>query len=166
MMSAPIKHDQLTLCVTMKGDTAKETAYLKVMLAQAEAYVASFPWNQKIIEKYLGYGVGKVIALFLFRFKKPINGIGEWLWVVVGDLPSAYFRDRRFTRRACRIGNVLFAYGRLVQRGLEAQVSQELLSGCGKADGCARAHAEVADQVHSERDHSTDGSRRLIDVSA
>ncbi len=90
-MNAPIRLDELTPCDAMKGEDARETAYLKEMLTEAEAYIRSFKWCPKIVERYLGYGVGKVLALFLFRFERPINGSDEWLWVVVGDLPAAYF---------------------------------------------------------------------------
>ena len=30
-------------------------------------------------------------SLFLFRFAEEVRGMDEYLWVVVGDLPSAYF---------------------------------------------------------------------------
>jgi hypothetical protein len=39
----------------------------------------------------LGYGIGGVIALFRVEFTRAIDDIDEELWVVVGDLPSAYF---------------------------------------------------------------------------
>jgi hypothetical protein len=31
-----------------------------------------------------------VVAVFLFRIVPKQEGVDEWLWVVVGDLPSAY----------------------------------------------------------------------------
>jgi hypothetical protein len=31
------------------------------------------------------------VALFLFRLQTAINDTDEWLWVVEGDVPSAYF---------------------------------------------------------------------------
>ncbi len=42
---------------------------------------------------YVGRGaaVGGVVAFFLVRFRAPAGGTDPWLWVVVGDLPSAYF---------------------------------------------------------------------------
>jgi hypothetical protein len=39
---------------------------------------------------YLAHGVGGLIALFLVEFPRKINGTDDRLWVVVGDLPSAY----------------------------------------------------------------------------
>jgi len=70
---------------------AEEIPLLLDMHAEAKEYLSSHKWCTSIVESYLGYGVGKVIALFLFRLDPPIKGTDEWLWVLVGDLPSAYF---------------------------------------------------------------------------
>jgi hypothetical protein len=75
----------------MRGEDVEETALLRQMLAEARTYIGSFHWCPPISEEYLGFGIGDVIALFLFRFFKPIGETDDWLWVVVGDLPSAYF---------------------------------------------------------------------------
>jgi hypothetical protein len=61
------------------------------MLVEAEQYLRSFPWCPPVGERYVGLGIGDVIALFLFEFREKIQGTEDWLWVVVGDLPSAYF---------------------------------------------------------------------------
>jgi hypothetical protein len=43
------------------------------------------------VERHLGYGVGGVVGVFLFRFARPIGEAGDQLlWVVEGDVPSAY----------------------------------------------------------------------------
>lgn len=85
---------------TMRGDDARETSLLRSMFAHAMAYLQGFDWCQPIVNSYLGFGVGEVIALFLFKFNPPIADGDEWLWVVVGDLPSAYFvTDEARTRK-------------------------------------------------------------------
>jgi hypothetical protein len=58
-------------------------------LNDARAYATGFKWCHGISESYFGFGVGGVVAVFLFRIE-PTSGTDEWLWVVVGDLPSAY----------------------------------------------------------------------------
>jgi hypothetical protein len=75
----------------MQGEDEQETTLLREMLDKARGYLQAFHWCPPISEEYLGFGVGKVFVVFLFRFAKPINDIDECLWVVVGDLPSAYF---------------------------------------------------------------------------
>jgi hypothetical protein len=75
----------------MQGESEDETYELQEMLKKARGYIHGFKWCEPISEEYLAYGVGGVIALFLFRFCRPVSGSDEWLWTVVGDLPSAYF---------------------------------------------------------------------------
>jgi len=41
-------------------------------------------------ETYFGDGYGKVVAVFFFHIEPSRPDVDEWLWVVVGDLPSAY----------------------------------------------------------------------------
>jgi len=72
------------------GDTPEETHELNKMLSEAESFLASHSWCGQIVERYFGYGVSKVVAVFLFRIAPTQPGVDEWLWTIVGDLPSAY----------------------------------------------------------------------------
>jgi len=76
---------------SMRGDSARDTALLQQMLAEARDYVNSFEWCPPIVGTYFGGGVGGIMAVFLFRFGEKVTDIDQWLWVIVGDLPSAYF---------------------------------------------------------------------------
>jgi hypothetical protein len=74
------------------GDDAEDTAQLRTMAREAEAYLSSHHWAPPIDQLLLGYGLGGVLALFLAKFSEPLpGGEDDCLWVVVGDLPSAYF---------------------------------------------------------------------------
>jgi hypothetical protein len=75
----------------ISGEDAEDTALLKGMASDARAYVESHEWCPPIRGFRLAYGVGGVIALFHFEFTEAIDGTDEALWVVVGDVPSAYF---------------------------------------------------------------------------
>ena len=76
----------------LDGGNREETALLLPMAEKALAYVRGFRWAPPIRDLYLAFGIGKIIALFLARFETPIEGhTEEELWVVVGDMPSAYF---------------------------------------------------------------------------
>ena len=81
----------LTPCTALQGEDEEETLLLQSMLAEARAYIRSFRWCPDISEEYLGFGIGKVFAVFLLRFVEPIDKMHEYLWVAVGDVPSAYF---------------------------------------------------------------------------
>lgn len=73
----------------MAGDDAEETALLRAELDKARAYLHSQKWCRGIKEAFFGSGIAKVVCTFLFRID-PDPGVDEWLWVVVGDVPSAY----------------------------------------------------------------------------
>lgn len=71
-----------------------EDAQLAQLEQEARDYIGTRPWSKPIREMLLAFGVGRILALFLVRFDEPIKWEGEEdaeLWVVVGDLPPAYF---------------------------------------------------------------------------
>jgi hypothetical protein len=80
----------LTLIEKMQGDDEEDTRLLKEMAERARRYIAPFHWCLPITETYFAWGIGHVIALFLFKFEDKIGETDDKLWVVVGDLPSAY----------------------------------------------------------------------------
>lgn len=73
----------------MRGEDDDETHLLWLMLGEARAFLKSFPWCHGIREEYFGFGIGGVVAVFLFRISAAVD-VDEWLWAVCGDLPSAY----------------------------------------------------------------------------
>ena len=75
----------------IQGEDQEETQELKSMLQEAKEYIESFNWTPKISQAYMGIGLGGVIGVFLFKFAHAIKGTeDEYLWVIVGDIPSAY----------------------------------------------------------------------------
>ena len=74
----------------MQGDDQEDTEMLAKMSQDADNFITSHQWCPVICEKYFGFGIGGLIAAFLYHFDSQINGTDDWLWVIVGDLPSAY----------------------------------------------------------------------------
>ena len=74
----------------MIGEDADESRSLQEMLHRAEAYLTSFQWCPTIDASYFGCGSGGICAVFLFKLAAKINGADDLIWVVEGDLPSAY----------------------------------------------------------------------------
>ena len=81
---------KLTPAECLQGQDAEDTALLKDMLRDAGDYLRSHEWCPEVTERYFAFGVGRIVAVFLFRFAEKINGTDDTLWVIVGDLPSAY----------------------------------------------------------------------------
>ncbi len=73
------------------GDDEDDTRLLRELASRARNYVGSFHWSVPVKDLYLGVGIGGVVAVFLIHFTKPVAETDEYLWVVVGDVPSAYF---------------------------------------------------------------------------
>ncbi len=74
----------------IRGEDDEDTKLLNEMASDARNYIASFTWCLPITAMYLADGVGGIIAIFLVEFAGKIGGTDDRLWVVVGDLPSAY----------------------------------------------------------------------------
>jgi hypothetical protein len=111
-----IDFSKLTPCRGIRGEDAEETRDLNQMVQEARGFVASFAWCQKIAECYFGFGVGGIVAIFLFRIEPRGENVDEWLWTVVGDLPPAYL----VTDIAPDAANALRVYIREMQRWVGA----------------------------------------------
>jgi hypothetical protein len=78
----------------MRGDDAEDTALLAQLESSALKYLSSFDWCSSVRDAYFGDGYGGIVAVFLFRIVPARPSTDEWLWVVVGDLPSAHMGTR------------------------------------------------------------------------
>jgi len=99
----------------IRGEDDEETRELREMLQRSRAYLLSHDWCEEASEAYLGFGVSGVVAVFLFRTKLK-TGTEELLWVVEGDLPSAYLVSDRATTAAA----ALETYADLMQDWVDA----------------------------------------------
>ena len=58
---------------------------------KATKYLKSYTWCEKILNCWLAKGFGYILCIFSFEIKPIQNsGADDKLWVIVGDLPSAY----------------------------------------------------------------------------
>jgi hypothetical protein len=73
------------------GDGDEEEALeLKKLHDEARRYIGSFQWSGEIKRVLFGLGIGGVVGVFLFELEPAKPDVDPILWVVVGDLPSAY----------------------------------------------------------------------------
>jgi hypothetical protein len=56
----------------------------------ARAYIDSFRWCDSIKDDYVGLLFPGIVSVFLFNINPARPGVDDWMWVVVGDVPSAY----------------------------------------------------------------------------
>ncbi|MGA3102543.1 MAG: hypothetical protein ABSD61_11835 [Terracidiphilus sp.] len=74
----------------MVGEDDEETVRLRELEESARGFLLQFEWCEAIREFYFGDGVGDVFGVFLARIEPAKPDIDEYLWIVVGNLPSAY----------------------------------------------------------------------------
>lgn len=75
-------------------ESKAEAERLAVLRDTAQRFLQGFRWAPPIAELILAFGVAPIAALFLARFEHSIGGevSGDTeVWVMVGDLPPAYF---------------------------------------------------------------------------
>ena len=75
-------------------ESQAELERLAALKGEAQRFLEGLRWTPPIADLILAFGVAPIVALFLVRFERGIEGEGNGdteIWVVVGDLPSAYF---------------------------------------------------------------------------
>ncbi len=71
--------------------SGEEAAAIRVLTAEAQAFISSSRWTQPIEALTLAFGVGPMLGLYLMRFQPGGKPEDRERWVVVGDLPSMHF---------------------------------------------------------------------------
>jgi hypothetical protein len=56
----------------------------------ASKYLSEFRWCKRIIDCSLYLNFGKILCIFLFEIENKSSPEDNFIWVVVGDLPSMY----------------------------------------------------------------------------
>jgi len=74
----------------IEGDSTADTVLLREMATEAHEFVCNQSWCERVNHQYFAYGVGGVVAVFLFQITPSAEDVDSCLWVVVGDLPPAY----------------------------------------------------------------------------
>jgi hypothetical protein len=94
--SSPPVHTAVPLA-EMQGEDEEDTLLLKGMADLATRYVRSYTWCVELKEGYFGDGIGGVVGIFLLRVAIKGCERDQWIWVFMGEIPSAYLAVGRFT---------------------------------------------------------------------
>lgn len=68
----------------------REAAAVEDMHAEASTFLQRQKWCESIRQSYVGLAHPGIVAVFLFDLVPTSADVDQWVWVVVGDLPSAY----------------------------------------------------------------------------
>lgn len=77
--------------INENSDTIKYVEEVISLSREAQRYLISFTWCDKILNGWLVKDWGYMLCVFYFEIK-PTNGSGadNYVWIVVGDIPPAY----------------------------------------------------------------------------
>ena len=85
-----MKTDSYQLAPNIEGDSPEDTKLLRSMADDVRVYLSGFNGCPQIRNLYLAFGIGGVVCLSLAELEDKIDDQDSFLWVVVGDLPTAY----------------------------------------------------------------------------
>jgi hypothetical protein len=89
-MTLPIDMASVVPMDQMRGEDNEETSALVSLGKEADAYLKSLGWCRSVQSLYFGGGFWDKIGVFAAHIEPSKVGVDPWLWVVVGDVPSAY----------------------------------------------------------------------------
>jgi hypothetical protein len=125
----PIVHARVVALETLDPAEPAESAVL-ALCEEATTLVTAATWCDAVLERHLGFGVGDVIAVVLFRVARADGG-SPWQWAVVGDLPPALMWSEGMLTPA----HALEAYVADMRDGVTS------IGGTGPLDGLVRIDA-------------------------
>ena len=56
----------------------------------AESYLKSFEWCKNIINGWYDFGIYEKLGVFLFEIEPDNDSVDSLIWIIQGDLPTAY----------------------------------------------------------------------------
>jgi hypothetical protein len=114
--------------VNFKNITSQIDFYREIVDAhrKAENYLLGFKWCAGIKDSFLYYSLGKVFSIFLFEIDNSQSANDNFLWVIVGDIPSMYLDvyGPKSTRE------VLEDYIRLAEDWITTIQAEKSVDGC------------------------------------
>jgi hypothetical protein len=60
------------------------------LACKATDFLTAFRWCAAVRESFLAFDSGYILGVLLFRIEPRLLGVDDTLWVVVGDVPSAF----------------------------------------------------------------------------
>lgn len=103
------------------------TAEFTEWLSEARKFLLYYKWCRAIIEEYVGIFVDGVIGVFLFRIDAARPDVDEWIWVMVGDLPSAYLTCEQSPNPATALDGYIGAMSEWVEAALNGKSVAKLI---------------------------------------
>jgi len=88
--NAPVELSKVVEWFEYLAAQQQDVAEMSSMYQEAREFLEFYDWCSEIRESYVGMIYPGIVAVFLFRIVSARDDVDEWIWVIVGDLPSAY----------------------------------------------------------------------------
>ncbi|MFD1160283.1 hypothetical protein [Roseovarius aestuarii] len=96
-------------------------------LEKAKGFLADFRWVLSIEEEYLGGFYPEIIGIFLFKFTPKLVGVDDFVWVIVGEVPSAYITVEECPNPATALDGYIGAMEEWVEAVLNSEPTGGLI---------------------------------------
>jgi len=104
-----IQFNKLIPASEITGEDEEEKKLILNLLDEARKFINIFKWCSGIKEEYLGIGLGEIISVFLFKIEPAFDGVDEYIWIIVGDIPPAYITCEKSPNAACALDGYIGA---------------------------------------------------------
>lgn len=94
---------------------------------EATEFLQFYDWCSEIKESFVGMLYPGVVAVFLFKIVPSRRNVGEWVWVIVGDLPPAYLTTDECPNPATALDGYIGAMLEWVDAAQEGKSVAELI---------------------------------------
>jgi hypothetical protein len=72
------------------GSKDADAAAIAQLHQEARDFLVHFEWCEALLEEHVGFIYPGIVGVFLFKIRPSREGVDEWVWIIVGDLPPAY----------------------------------------------------------------------------
>ena len=97
------------------------------MLIDAQSELDYYDWCLEIFQSYVGIFFAGVVGVFLFKIRPSSPDVDEWVWVILGDLPSTYITTEDSPNPACALDSYIGAMQRWVEAAESGQPVDDLV---------------------------------------
>ena len=111
----------------MSGESEEETECLNSYLREAKEEINYYSWHDGIVSSFFGIGVGGIFAVFLFEIVPNREDVGNFIWVTVGDLPSAKITCEEAPNPACALDGYIGAMEEWVEAAKSGKSVENLI---------------------------------------
>lgn len=105
----------------------EDIAEANSMYQEATRFLRFYDWVSEIKKSFIGMFYPGIVAVFLFEIAPSSPDVDEWIWVIVGDLPSAYLTTEECPNPASALDGYVGAMQEWVEAAQNGKSVAELI---------------------------------------